>query len=166
MRDKKVSQRSKWQIPSSKMHSNSIRPSPTSEPCRGARQCVLSHPPTDGTRWVGTCAGGWSGNSSRHPLRLPRHQGPYLPSAAAFLLLATRMLQYMAARTVLGEPPFTSATAPPVITLPFSVLVTFARHGPEVPKFVFMAVCFQTHGHAKSLAQFITISVGSPSFKI
>jgi len=37
------------------------------------------------------------------------------------------------------------------------------RHGPEVPKFVFMAVCFQTHGHAESFAQFITISVGSPS---
>ena len=41
------------------------------------------------------------------------------------------------------------------------------RHGPEVPKFVFMAVCFEvcfeTHCHAKSLARFITISVGSPS---
>ena len=37
------------------------------------------------------------------------------------------------------------------------------RHGPEVPKFVFMAVCFETHCHAKSMAQLITISVGSPS---
>ena len=37
------------------------------------------------------------------------------------------------------------------------------RHRPEVPKFVFMAVCFETQGHAKSTAKLITISVGSPS---
>ena len=36
------------------------------------------------------------------------------------------------------------------------------RHGPEVPKFVFMAVGFETYGHAQSIPQFITSSVGSP----
>ena len=36
------------------------------------------------------------------------------------------------------------------------------RHGPEVPKFVFMSVCFERHGHAQSIPQFITSSVGSP----
>ena len=43
----------------------------------------------------------------------------------------------------------------------FTCSTLLIRHGPEVPKFVFMAVCFETHGHAKSLAQFIIISVGS-----
>ena len=42
-------------------------------------------------------------------------------------------------------------------------LYGISRHGPEVPKFVFMAVCFETHCHAKSMAQLITISVGSSS---
>ena len=37
------------------------------------------------------------------------------------------------------------------------------RHGPaEVPKFVFISVCFETHGHAKCIPQPITFSVGSP----
>ena len=37
-----------------------------------------------------------------------------------------------------------------------------ARHGPEVPKIVFMAVGSETYGHAQSIPQFITSSVGSP----
>ena len=37
-----------------------------------------------------------------------------------------------------------------------------ARHGPEVPKFVFMAVGFETYGHASRMAQLITFSVESP----
>ena len=44
----------------------------------------------------------------------------------------------------------------------------FSRHGPEVPKFVFMAVGFETYGretygHAKSIAQLTTFSVGCPA---
>ena len=62
-------------------------------------------------------------------------------------------------------PPLPPAVAPPppASPPPAAPPPVVARHGPEVPKFVFMAVCFKTHGHAKSLAQFITISVGSPS---
>ena len=29
------------------------------------------------------------------------------------------------------------------------------RHGPEVPKFVFMAIGFETYGHASRMAQLI-----------
>ena len=36
------------------------------------------------------------------------------------------------------------------------------RHGPEVPKFVFISVRFKTHRHAPSIPQFITFPVGSP----
>ena len=36
------------------------------------------------------------------------------------------------------------------------------RHGPEVPKFVFMAVGFETYGHASRMAQLITFSEESP----
>ena len=36
------------------------------------------------------------------------------------------------------------------------------RHGPEVPKFVFMSVCFETYWHAQSIPLFVTSSVGSP----
>ena len=35
--------------------------------------------------------------------------------------------------------------------------------GPQVPKLVFMTVCFETHCHAKRL---VTFSVGSPPTKI
>ena len=43
------------------------------------------------------------------------------------------------------------------------ILLQFAtRYGPEVPKFVFISVRFETHRHAPSIPQFITFSVGSP----
>ena len=42
------------------------------------------------------------------------------------------------------------------------VNTVLGRHGPEVPKFVFMAVGFETYGHASRMAQLITFSVESP----
>ena len=41
--------------------------------------------------------------------------------------------------------------------------IATGRHGPEVPKFVFMSVCFETHGHSHwhSIPQLIPFSVGS-----
>ena len=38
-------------------------------------------------------------------------------------------------------------------------MVIAGRHGPEVPKFVFMAVRFETYCHASRMAQLITLSV-------
>ena len=37
-----------------------------------------------------------------------------------------------------------------------------SRNGPEFPKFVFISVCFETHGHTQSIPQSVTSSVGSP----
>ena len=39
---------------------------------------------------------------------------------------------------------------------PLEIIAIILRHGPEVPKFVFMSVCFETHGHAQSIPQLIT----------
>ena len=36
------------------------------------------------------------------------------------------------------------------------------RHGPEVPKFVFMAVGFETYGHASRMAQLMMFSLELP----
>ena len=41
-------------------------------------------------------------------------------------------------------------------------LAAACRQAPEVPKFVFMSACFETHGPAKIIPQPITFSVGSP----
>ena len=38
----------------------------------------------------------------------------------------------------------------------------FRGHGPEVPKFVFMAVGFEIYGHASRMAQLIAFSVELP----
>ena len=37
------------------------------------------------------------------------------------------------------------------------------RHGPEVPKFVCMAIGFETYCHVKSMAQLTRFSVGCPA---
>ena len=50
----------------------------------------------------------------------------------------------------------------PEATLPACFGLGVTRHGPEVPKFVFMAVGFETYGHASRMAQLITFSVESP----
>ena len=41
------------------------------------------------------------------------------------------------------------------------------RHGPEVPKFVSMSVCFETHGHAQSIPNvFCRVATNLNAFKI
>ena len=62
-----------------------------------------------------------------------------------------------------GPPPVTSRVVQRNrATLPQSMDLVGDRHGSEVPKFVFMAVGFETFGHASRMAHLTTLSVEPP----